>query len=107
MRPISPTDAAYASGFFDGEGTIDIRYRVQGQYERFFLACFVPQMKIEPLLFFKERWIGNMVRPTPANPCHKFVMVSKNAEKFLRDIRPFLIGKAAEADIAIAFSAPI
>lgn len=99
---------AYAAGFFDGEGSVDIRWRVSNapngkQYERFDLRIHVVQIATQPLEQMRAKWGGTIAKRKSSN-CSDWVITGSAAAKFLTDVRPYLLVKADEADIAIAFA---
>lgn len=102
--------AAYAAGFFDGEGTIYAATRNAGNPRAKrpspTILAMVANTERRPLALFQERWGGSMHR-TPASErkreLHQWVLAPKNAFVFLKDIRPYLIIKADLADAAIEF----
>lgn len=118
--PVSLQDAAYAAGFFDGEGCITIIWepnkitrRSYGtyHYQRYWLQINLSQNDPEPINWLVAKFGG----------CSRFVRgkrsydrgyyerwdwrISTNeAIEFLKTIRPFLIVKAAQADVAFEFA---
>ena len=100
---------SYVAGFFDGEGSIDIRYDVKANkngksYERFSLRVCVVQMDRTPLDMIAERWGGSVSKRT-ANNCHTWVATTASACSFLSELLPYLIVKRREAEIGVAFQA--
>lgn len=98
----------YAAGFFDGEGSVDIRWRVQKattgkSYERFELRVHVVQIATEPLEAMMARW-GGSIKLRKGSNCSDWVITDSAAGRFIRDVRPFLMVKAAEADVALTFA---
>lgn len=100
----------YAAGFFDGEGSINIVRSKNSSNGRVHhaLAVSVSQVRREPLDMLVEKYGGTVTttRCQPDKnwrPAHRWNIRSQQAENFLRDIRPHLIVKAAEADIALEF----
>jgi hypothetical protein len=108
---------AYVAGFFDGEGCIQLvaamrSHRNGKSYPRFQLHVSVTQYDPEPLYLMKELFGGNVYqrksRATKSGKMHHrfdWVATSQVAAQFLAHIRPYLITKAQEADIAIEFAA--
>lgn len=96
----------YIAGFFDGEGTVDIRWRMAKagngkKYERFEVRVMLCQMVIKPLEMCRGRWGGSIqMQKVP-----RWIVTGQQAAKFLRDILPFLIVKKDEAEIAVEFAA--
>lgn len=104
------TDRAYASGFFDGEGniTIALNKNVPGARGVIFnMRVGASQNDIAPLIWLRDRW-GGSIRPmsrktTAQNTTYQWWNFSRKAEKFLRDIEPFLQVKKDRAAIALIF----
>lgn len=99
------TDLAYMAGFFDGEGWITISEKD--------LRCGVAQANEWIINLFKFRFGGRIYTRDPKN--HKghlgkrFIwdwrIDSRQAALFLEAIKPYLILKLAEAQIAIEYQA--
>jgi hypothetical protein len=97
-------DAAYAAGFFDGEGSINIRLPSKGSGHR--LVIHVAQANRLPLEWLRERWGGSvrpLKRPADRKPVWEWTLASKQAKRFLEAVLVFLIVKRAEAVIAVDF----
>lgn len=100
----------YVAGFFDGEGSIDIRFEAKvskngKRYERFYLRASVIQIDRRPLDLMQARWGGSVSRrkAQKSTACHTWVVTTKSAAAFLADIAPHLIVKRREAELAIEF----
>ena len=104
MTKTSETDMAYAAGFFDGEGTIDIRYRQthRGAYERFELRIQVAQIDVEVLTYLQSLW-GGIVDQYGGTKCSRWILVASHAAQFLSDVLPYLRVKRSQAFVAIEF----
>jgi len=97
---------AYAAGFMDGEGYIGIHKAISSvTKDRYVLHVTISQISITPLLHIHKEWGGGIciLRPRNKKPIARWLVASNLAQKFLLDIRPFLILKADEADIALKF----
>jgi hypothetical protein len=94
---------AYFAGFFDGEGTVDIRARQthNSKYLRFELRVSIPQVIDAPLIKAQSIWGGSLVKGKRINT---WSCASKLAVQFLSDIYPYLIVKKDEVEIALAFA---
>lgn len=93
-RTASETDKAYAAGFVDGEGSVNI-YQNQNGY-RYIRVC-IGQMSIEPLMFIQSFWGGVFTQSKST----RLWMLNINGHKgssFLRDVFPYLIVKRAAAE---------
>lgn len=108
MDTITKTELAYAAGFFDGEGSIGIAFTKNTNGKRYHrLMISIVQTDPRPLLWIKARFGGYMGTGKMHNLGRKLAYTwqsnSQVAEDFLRTIRPYLIVKAEQADIALAF----
>lgn len=95
---------AYFAGFFDGEGTVDIRHRKThgGQYCRFELRVSVPQVVVSPLIELQANYGGSLCKPKKASTTN-WVITGRQAIKFLSDVVPHLRVKKDEAEVGLAF----
>lgn len=97
---------AYAAGFFDGEGHIRItKHSKRGSY---MLNISAVQATEEPLPLFVELFGGTVSKRIvlykgQPKQLYTWQTSSKQAEIALRMMRPFLIVKAVEADMAFEF----
>jgi hypothetical protein len=94
----------YIAGFFDGEGCVDIRYMTThgGRYNRFTMRCTISQVYRKPLEMIQDRF-GGSISPRRNGNIHYYVLEGLSANRFLETIRPHLIVKADEADVALEF----
>jgi hypothetical protein len=96
---------AYVAGFFDGEGSIGI-YRGGGTAGRT-LRCQITQnispQSTDPLTACRERWGGSLavMNRRLKSPAYNWQVNGPKAMGLLCDLRPFLLLKAAQADVAI------
>lgn len=102
------TERAYAAGFFDGEGTVTIAQgkRADCQWPILNMRVIVGQNEIEPLLWLRARWSGTIVGRAAGNgrkQHHTWTCFSRQAEKFLADVSPYLQVKRERADLALRF----
>lgn len=110
-------DIQYIAGFFDGEGCIRIdrlivpssKSRPSG-YTRYQLKVSIAQANPLPLQIIMEQFSGTIVadnyakkKMPNAKTRHSWVAWSRYAYDFLIAVRPYLLVKAEEADLAIAF----
>lgn len=98
---------AYCAGFIDGEGSIDIRHRmtkVNGKsYERFELRLSANQIDLAPLELLREIYGGSFAHRKTSNVV-TWVITDVRAAKAITAMRPYLLVKADEADIALRFA---
>ena len=100
---------AWAAGFFDGEGSVNITQNQHSRTGKFYhvLCVDVAQVDPRPLMYLKERWDGciRTRQPSTANArlsC-MWSLRNKAAEDFLRDIHPWVRVKGEQIEIAFAF----
>lgn len=98
----------WLAGFFDGEGTVDIRLRRThgGKYMRFELRCQIVQRDPLPLLLIAEAY-GGSIQKAKTSSCSAWVVGAKAAEAFLRAIAPHSVCKSAQIAVALRFSETI
>ena len=104
------TDLAYMAGLFDGEGCIHIAKLRRPESKRgchFGLVATIG-MTSEFLLELYRSQFGGSVYCYPRlkgnrRPCWQWIIRSRQAVAFLKAIRPYLLLKANEADLAIEF----
>lgn len=94
----SETDKAYVAGFVDGEGTVVIgrRYDIQ---------VTIGQVDIRPLHRIAGFYGGHVSFVDRHNPrwksYHRVTVAGNAAVRMLRDILPYLIVKADQAELAL------
>lgn len=97
----------YLAGFFDGEGHIAIGLNKNPSGKRrWYLRFAAHQVDPRPLQLLKERYGGSIqytARRGQQRPIYEWVATSIKAYKALKELQPFLIVKADEARLAIAF----
>ena len=95
---------AWLAGFFDGEGSIIIGKSGIGRSNYLQLAISICQTRLIPLRVFKEHFGGSLYyRDEDKKWSWLWQLGGRKASDFLESIKPFLIVKAEEADIAIEF----
>lgn len=103
-------DIAYAAGLFDGEGMVRIaRYKIPNSINTRYQVITMIGMTHEPVIRALCETFGGSVhcndhskRNAKHRPQWCWYLSSRKASEFLAAIRPFLIVKAAEVDIATA-----
>jgi len=98
---------AYAAGLMDGEGCIQILRWYSKKNKRHYhrLDVSIGQKDMRPLLWLKEHF-GGRIQDNWTIKKKTFAhwkLTDKNAEIFLRLIRPYLILKGEQADVAFAY----
>jgi len=93
---------AYLAGFFDGEGSIQITKTGNSHS----LQVSISQLDPRPLIMCMEKW-GGSIRRQPDKRGFRtlviWIVAARKALRALEDMRPLLIVKAAQADLAIEF----
>ena len=100
---------AYAAGLFDGEGCVQV-YMGQGRTRNCFRTTLsISGVDLRPLRWLCSRYGGNISvarlngnpRPdgSPRRDLGTWQVFGEEAERFARDIRPFLIVKAEQLDL--------
>lgn len=100
------TELAYLAGFFDGEGCVSVR-RSNDSYS---MAVEVTQLNPSPLIRFQKRFGGRVYMKRDKRgyrPLFAWQIVASGAVKVLEALRPYLDGKAEEADVALALQVRI
>ena len=107
---MTSTDCAYAAGFFDGEGWVGIAYPKINKSEKrnHRLDVSVGQVDIRPLVWLVEKFGGRIQKnPKKCGLSQRLIyswrINGPSAEAFLVAVRPYLIVKAEQADVALAF----
>jgi hypothetical protein len=97
----------YLAGLIDGEGHIGIGVSKNPKGERrWYLRFACHQVNPAPLLLLKERFGGSIVfteRNGTHRSLHEWLSGSMLAYEAIKALRPWLIVKAAEADLAIEY----
>lgn len=101
--------AAYLAGIIDGEGTIGIYGNNPSNPGSYHVVLIINNTS-EPLLDTLKGWIGGSKTRTgggPPDPMHaqnwQLVLWQHRAAQVIRQCRPYLIIKAAQADLALEF----
>jgi LAGLIDADG DNA endonuclease family protein len=106
-------ELAYIAGLFDGEGCVSIRrfFRANNKSRKpcEMYTLWVQVTNVDPRLVYplKEKFGGSVHITKHKSPnqrdTHVWIATSKNALDFLKAIRPWLLAKSEQADIAISF----
>lgn len=100
---------AYFAGFLDGEGHIAIGLnRSPKGKRRWYLRFACHQVNPEPLLMLRKTFGGSIqktVRSGTYRTIYEWVATSRDAEKAIQALLPFLIVKKEEALLAVEFQA--
>lgn len=106
----SEVDKAYAAGFFDGEGHITIAFmsaKARTRGVTYTMRIGASQNDLAPLLWLRDRWGGSVSqvarRTAVGNATYRWVLCSRKAAGFIRDVYPWLKVKARRAEVALRF----
>ncbi len=94
------TEKAWAAGFFDGEGSINIEEPRKAR--GYSLKVSISQNDPRPLVKIAEIW-GGSVKQRRGGLHSDWKLVSRSAGEFLMDISSFLVVKSEQATLAIEF----
>lgn len=109
---LTPTEAAYIAGFFDGEGSVGISKcsnhgargkRVNSSYVLHVKISNSDKRVLEWIAAKTGGWILAHKVPSIARPHWKFVKKGRLAMQLLKSMLPFLIVKLEQAERAIEF----
>ena len=104
---ISVEEIAYAAGLFDGEGCVSI-YKIGNRRLNcaLYLRAQIVMTDPRPLQWMKQRFGGSLTqrkRQKHYKVSFDWRLFSENALQFLELVRPFLIVKKDQAELAIEF----
>jgi hypothetical protein len=95
----------YLAGIIDGEGCITIMSR--GQNQKPVVAVIVSNTDPRLMAYLKDNFGGNVriqaKQVGNRKPCWQWRVLARQAEAVLVGVRPFLLLKADQADIALAY----
>lgn len=96
-------ELSYLAGFFDGEGSINLLTRKRKHWNvEYQLTVAIGQKDGETLDWIKEKFGGN-VYLVKRDGSFFWAASNRQAEKFLRNILPFLKYKRPQAELALTF----
>ena len=111
-------DRAYIAGFIDGEGCLSICRTIMKHNNKYFYYIRVQcgNTDRDVVDWLKSLYEGSISTENPGKlklyrdgnyneplPIHRWVLCGKNANKFLRDISPFLRQKKKQSKILLHF----
>jgi len=99
---------SYLAGFIDGEGSISVGLnRTNKGVRRWYLRLSVHQLDPRPLRLLAETFGGSVRKhgyeARRTRQIYEWAVSSKQAAVAISAIRPYLIVKADEADVALEF----
>lgn len=95
---------AYAAGLLDGDGSIYIN-SPQKSFGGLLIVSFTMGDK-EPLDLLASRWGGNISvngRTSIGRVIYRWAVSGRYAVDFLKEIEPWVFGKAAQAKVALTY----
>lgn len=106
---VTNADIGWAAGIIDGEGCISAygyaKKKSTGKNWCFSVA--VANTDIRILHRLKELWGGKIIKmsaqPLENRPCWRWYLYSQKACEFLQVLRPYLVSKGEQADLALEF----
>lgn len=104
---------AWAAGFFDGEGYVNIQKRSHKKYTGYYLRIGINHVAVEPLLEMQRLFGGAIQKQDPAKvvgnrkPRHRWVTSTSNAAGALKQMFPFIQNKNSVIALALDFQATI
>ncbi len=107
----SPTDLAWAAGFFDGEGSICLMRRVlRGRVtDVFTLAIVVVNTCLSALARLKETFALGAIHSRKAHEgrqqVYEWHLSAQSAERLLLSIKPYVVVKRRQVDLALEYRA--
>lgn len=103
---------AWAAGFFDGEGYVNIQKRSHPKYVGHYLRIGINHVAPEPLREMMSLFGGTVVLDRSEvkgnrKPRHRWVTSTKNAADALKQMMPYFQNKSNVAEIALDFQTTI
>ncbi|KKK87767.1 hypothetical protein LCGC14_2749910 [marine sediment metagenome] len=94
---------AYAAGIMDGDGSIQIQEINRGSSYRFIV--YLSGCERSPIDLLHSHWGGGITETVTqtGRPYFRWHITSSKATQFLKDILPYLVGKANQAHLALRF----
>jgi hypothetical protein len=108
-----PVVLAYAAGLFDGEGCVLIVKWYSKKNKRSYhrLDVSLGQKDPRPVVWMRQHFGGRIAHPPSTswkgNTFCTWIINNKAAGEFIALIRPYLILKGEQADVALAFRATV
>lgn len=104
---IKETLKSYFAGIVDGEGCVEIRccksYNCPDKHKRYYTRISVSNKHYKVLKLLKDSYGGHLIYFKKRN-IYTWAISTKQSEKFLNEIYPYLIIKKNEAKIIKQFS---
>lgn len=108
MKEVTETQLAYFAGVFDGEGSITIvRIDRAGKYGRpnatpiYNLRCSVGMQNLSLIKLFYDIFGGSIHYRHQS--VYRWIILTNEAESFLRKIQPYIIVKRRQVELALDF----
>lgn len=101
----------YIAGFFDGEGMVRLNKTNIKERSYYSLQVVIVNTDLEPLIQIQELYGGTIAERIKGKSHHKtsyrWRATANDAERFLREIRPYTIVKNEQMDVALGFQESI
>src|SRR5258707_9629422 len=121
LYQMTDTEAAYVAGIIDGEGNIGVfpvrppkNYRPPMRYKgrrprqtRFYMKVAVANTSQELILWLQSLFGGAITTRPPTERTQKqwrWTQMQVRAADVLRQVRPYMIARAKQAELALDFS---
>jgi hypothetical protein len=105
MKQTRAIKLAYAAGFFDGEGSVVIVRRQPRNKDRiswsYSILATVSQRDGEIMDWLYGNFGGSVLWKDRENPTYMWTITHRGAERFLKEILPFLRYKRPQAELAL------
>jgi hypothetical protein len=96
-------DRIWASGFFDGEGCVNLTRDTGGHVKA---QVVIVNTALDVLEWYRERWGGAIYKHKPGTarqPAFQWQLEIPRIPAFLEDIRPYMHVKVAQTDNCLSF----
>ena len=98
---MTPIELAWAAGFWEGEGSVQIAKSVN-----YSLQVNVTNTKLPPLNLYQQEWGGNLREHAQPTTTHarsfQWIVTNWNAARFLKAIRPYLVYRHEQVNTGLA-----
>lgn len=108
---MTKVQCAFAAGLIEGEGSIGIYRYLNPKCSRaqYSLVLTIGMTTASPVLFMHQHFGGFLTTPRRKSPdrriCYFWKVTGKKAGLALKRIRPYLLDKGSQADLAIEYAA--
>lgn len=102
-------EVAWAAGFFDGEGFINIQKRSHPKYTGYYLRIGINHVAPEPVTEMQRLFGGSLVKEEEhkvignRKPRHRWITSTSNAAEALKQMLPYMNNKNKVSALALDF----